>query len=236
MLAFEILAGDRPRRYSDGSFELDGLTVPRHLHEVHGVPGALAEVVDAMLSPGVDQRPSLADVRAVLKRVKNGQTEPVRAIGTAPSIGTFEASTTPIGRKLVSTPLSGSPTVVDGPLPQHSQPPAYSQPPNQPYSQPPPPSVYSQPPQQVSQPPTSPAASNPSLRPSYPSNPPQYGGLAKGPSPHPSTRLGVAPAPARPSMPHPVAAARRGESRLWLYLGVGLVVGSGIALVVVLVT
>jgi serine/threonine-protein kinase len=205
VVAFEILAAERPRRYSDGSFELDGKTVPRFLNEVHAVPLALAELVDMMLAFDLEQRPSVAAIRAVLKRVKNGQFEAVRAVGTAPSIGTmespFEARTTPQGRSLVATPMSGSPTVVDGPADRPSQN-NVSQPPNQ---------VSQQPSQDVSQ------------QPQYVSQ-----------QPHPATKLGVAPPPVRPSMPHPVAAARRGDSKIWLFLGIGLVVVSALALVAVL--
>jgi eukaryotic-like serine/threonine-protein kinase len=219
VVAFEILAGQRPRRYSDGSFELDGKTVPRFLSELHAVPLALAELVDAMMAHAADQRPSITAIRTVLKRVKNAPADQVRALGTAPSIGTFDASTTPIGRPVqdaispsmvgarpvVATPLSGSPTVQEMPsMRPPTQPPVSQQP-----------QYVSQQPQYVSQQPRSAA------------------GLAKASS-HPATKLGVAPPPERPSMPHPVAAARRGGSNLWLFLGIGLVVISAIALVAVL--
>src|SRR5207344_2782551 len=119
--------------------------------------------IDAMLSPNADQRPSLQAVRAVLKRVKNAPSEPaVRAIGTAPSIGTFDARTTPQGKSLppdpmsrvdalvgarpvVATPMSGTPTVEQVPSRPQSmrpptQPPASQQPPlaSRPPTQPPP--------------------------------------------------------------------------------------------------
>ncbi|HTL38418.1 MAG TPA: protein kinase [Kofleriaceae bacterium] len=260
VVAFEVIAGERPRRYSDGSFELEGLTVPRFLAEGHGAPLALAELIDAMLSPNADQRPSLTAIRAVLKRVKSGQSEPVRAIGTAPSLETFEARTTPQGRSLpaenispsmvgarpvVATPLSGTPTIEQVPSrpamrpptqppasrqPQASQQPQYAaRPPTQP--------PLSQQPQYGSRPPTQPPVSQQpqyaSQQPQYASQQAQYGGLAKVSS-HPATKLGVAPPPERPSMPHPVAAARRGTGNLWLFLGLGLVIVSAIALVAVL--
>jgi len=245
VVGFEVIAGERPRRYSDGSFELEGLTVPRFLTEGHGAPLALAELIDAMLSPDADQRPSLTAIRAVLKRVKSGQSEPVRAIGTAPSLGTFEARTTPQGKSLspesispsmvgarpvVATPLSGTPTIEQVPSRPSTRPPTQPPASQQPQYTPRPPTQppvsqqpqYSQPPV-TSRPPTQPPVSQQ----------PQYAGLAKASS-HPATKLGVAPPPERPSIPHPVAAARRGTGNLWLFLGLALVIASGIALAAVL--
>ncbi|HUS30898.1 MAG TPA: protein kinase [Kofleriaceae bacterium] len=203
VVAFEMLAGERPRRYSDGSFELRGSTVPRYLSEVHGAPLALAELVDAMLALDPEQRPSIVAIRTVLKRVKNGQAEAVRAIGTAPSLG---ISPSLVGaRPVVATPLSGTPTISE--VPSRASAPSLP-----PVSQPPP--------QYTSQ------------RPNIGRTRPRPSGLAK--SVHPATKLGVAPPPERASKPHPVAAARRGEGKLWLFLGIGLIVISVIALVAVL--
>jgi serine/threonine-protein kinase len=238
IVGFEILAGERPRRYSDGSFELDGLTVTSFLHDRHAVPPALAELIEALVAPLLDRRPSLAAVRAVLKRVKNGQLEAVRALGTAPSLGTFggplggssgssladplggpfDARTTPEGTTLPLESLSPSPSVSSIGARQVVATPLSGSPTI--------PEVVPQVASVVSSAPSHIASRQPRYAP----------GLAKSPSSHPATKLGVAPPPERPSKPHPVAAARRGESKTWLVLGLVLVVGAAIALAVVLAT
>jgi len=61
-----VLAGKRPRRFSDGTFDMGGKTPAQVLSFV---PDELAQLVEAMLASDPMQRPSLAAVRAVIKRV-----------------------------------------------------------------------------------------------------------------------------------------------------------------------
>jgi serine/threonine-protein kinase len=219
VLAFEILVGERPRRYSDGTFELGGKTVAEAILDKARPPKELAQLVEAMLSYEADNRPSLAAVQTVLKRVKSAvpstsviglevSLPQVRAIGTEPALGA-----SPPYAAAPATPQTGVPTVVDGARSRGtSQPPASQRP-----------------------------ASEPGQRPSQPSIPPSNSaaaGLRASSSPLPGTKLGVAPAPARPSRPHPVASqqlAEQRESRTWLVVAALVLLVAGAALVFVLV-
>jgi serine/threonine-protein kinase len=66
IMAFEILARSRPHRYSDGTFELEGLTFRQALLLVPGVPEDLADLIEALVARDPEERPTLAAVRAVL--------------------------------------------------------------------------------------------------------------------------------------------------------------------------
>jgi serine/threonine-protein kinase len=227
VLAFEILAGERPRRYSDGTFELGGKSVAEAIIAKVNPPKELAQLVETMLAHDPDRRPSLAAIRAVLKRART-------AVPSTSVIG-LEVSL-PSVRPNVATPPTGAPTIDEGP---RSRPP--SQPPQRP-SQPlqPPAQPLQQHQRQPSQPPYQRQPSQPPHGASQPQQrPSQPGGLATPGFTGGSTRLGVAPPAIRPSRPHPVASQsvveRRGSaSNLWLIFGLLLVVASAIALVVVL--
>ncbi len=69
VVAFEILTGKRPRRFGDGSFDLEG-TPSSVVGAVPSVPAELAQLVETMLATERDDRPSLVAVRAVIKRVR----------------------------------------------------------------------------------------------------------------------------------------------------------------------
>jgi eukaryotic-like serine/threonine-protein kinase len=171
VVVFEMLTRSRPKRYSDGSFELDGVTIPQFLARECGACAELGQLIEAMLAHARENRPSLDAIRAVIKRLReSGGLEPVS-----------DAADTTEMRPVQPTPPSGALTI-----------------------------------------------------PNVPSVP-VHAGLAKGPV-HASTKLGVPPAPARPNTRHPVAAARRDESRTWLFVGLAVVVIAAIALVVVLVS
>ncbi|HEY5948306.1 MAG TPA: serine/threonine-protein kinase, partial [Kofleriaceae bacterium] len=70
VMAFEILVGERPRRYSDNTFELAGKTISEAIIAKANPPKELTQLVEAMLAIDPDRRPSLPAIRAVLKRVK----------------------------------------------------------------------------------------------------------------------------------------------------------------------
>jgi eukaryotic-like serine/threonine-protein kinase len=210
VLAFEVLVGSRPRRYSDGTFDLQGKSVGEAIMAKANPPQELAQLVEAMLAYDANRRPSLAAVRTVLKRTRS-------AVPSTSVIG-LEVSLTPV-RPNVATPPTGAPTVDEGPR---------SRPPSQPQPRPSQPELM-----QRAQRSSQPQLLQPPQRPSQPS------GLAAPGFAGGSTRLGVAPPGARPSRPHPVASqavAERGasESKRWLILSLCLVIASAIALVVVL--
>ncbi len=63
VVAFEILTGRRPRRFSDGTFDV------APAQALAFAPPELAQLVETMLAHDPEQRPSLAAVRTVIKRV-----------------------------------------------------------------------------------------------------------------------------------------------------------------------
>ncbi|NVB78566.1 MAG: serine/threonine protein kinase [Kofleriaceae bacterium] len=241
VVAFEVLTGKRPRRYGDGTFDLDGVSIARALQMLAAVPSELADLVETLLASDAEQRPSLATVRATLKRVRPSLAAiaPMRTSGLADAnaSGTERSVGALVGaRPVLPTPPSGASTVVERRPP--SRPPPISQAQAQVSAfdrrptQPPVPVPHAFDGEHASFD-ARPASSSPSLRPSY--QPGAAGLQPKGI--HASTKLGVAPAPARPSGPHPLEAARRtSESRIWLVLGLVLVIASAAALVVVLAT
>jgi serine/threonine-protein kinase len=79
VLAFEILARHRPKRFADGTFDLEGRSFKTALMAVPGVPAELAELVATMVAPDPDDRPTLAAIRTILKRLR-----PV--LGTMPAV------------------------------------------------------------------------------------------------------------------------------------------------------
>ena len=236
VLSFEILVGERPRRYSDGTFELDGKTVLEAIVAKANPPKELAQLVEAMLAYDPKRRPSLAAVQTVLKRVRT-------AVPSTSVIG-LEVSL-PLVRPNLATPPTGAPTVDEGPRSRpSSQPPSQ---PQQPQSWPSPQPLGGNTLQpspalrRPSQPPPMSPALRPPTHPAQGSQPPLAASSAAGLPPagtHGSTKLGVAPYGVRPSRPHLVAsqslAAPRSESRVWLIVGLLLVVVSAAALVFVL--
>ncbi len=132
IMAFEILTRSRPHRYSDGTFELEGLTFKQALLLVPGVSEDLADLIEHLVARDPEERPTLAAVRAVLKRVRPSvqaiPTSGVRAVGSELSISAFNASN--LGaRPLLPTPPTGAPTVDRSPPSNNMAPPQPSQPP-----------------------------------------------------------------------------------------------------------
>jgi len=116
VLAFEILTGKRPRRFSDGLFDMDGKTPAQVLAFV---PAELAQLVETMLATDPEQRPSLTAVRTVIKRVLPALPPlsivgmPI-ATGSDPSVDSLSPSL--VGaRPIFPTPQAGSP--VQGSMP-----------------------------------------------------------------------------------------------------------------------
>jgi serine/threonine-protein kinase len=117
VLAFEILTGKRPRRFSDGLFDMDGKTPAQVLSFV---PAELAQLVEAMLATDPEQRPSLTAVRTVIKRLMPALPQlsivgmPL-ANGSDPSVDSLSPSL--VGaRPVLPTPQAGSP-VMSGQMP-----------------------------------------------------------------------------------------------------------------------
>ena len=110
VLAFEILMASRPRRLLAG-FDLDG-TLGEALARELRVPPELAELVDTMTAHEPDKRPSLAAIRAVLKRVGPALAVPEPAPSPEPATAATAAKQlgkTVLGVGLVGAPPSGAP-------------------------------------------------------------------------------------------------------------------------------
>ncbi|HEX5058437.1 MAG TPA: protein kinase, partial [Kofleriaceae bacterium] len=221
VLAFEILVGERPRRYSDGTFELGGKTISEAIMAKAKPPQELAQLVEAMLALDKEKRPSLAAVHAVLKRART-------AVPSTSVIG-LEVSIPPVQAN-VATPRTGLPTVDEGPRERApSQPPGRG---SQPLLRPSTPALSQPRPNQVR---VSDAETNPGTFSQTPSSPAlsanSAAGLRPAASTHGGTKLGVAPPGERPSKPHPVALRAMtgqpsGGGRTWLIVAVVLVVVS----------
>ena len=69
VLAFECLYGRRPRRNADGSFVLSK-PPEQLLADLPFVPNDLAQLIGAMLAHAPEDRPTLAAVRALIKRIR----------------------------------------------------------------------------------------------------------------------------------------------------------------------
>jgi eukaryotic-like serine/threonine-protein kinase len=114
VLAFEILTGTRPRRLGNDRWDLP--TTPGTLvAAVGGVPPELAELVETMLSPSPDGRPSIVATRTVLKRLRPllavAANAPALAQGSMPPAPKSVHELTPslVGAKpVLPTPPRGS--------------------------------------------------------------------------------------------------------------------------------
>jgi serine/threonine-protein kinase len=234
VVAYEVLTGKRPGRHGDVRFARDGVSISRALHMIASVPSELAELVETMLAADAERRPSLATVRATLARVRPS-LDPMRTSGLAPahaavtqrSIGALVGA-----RPVLPTPPSGALTVVERRAPSQPPPVGVQQAQVSAFERRPSPvsvgQAFDGAHASFDAPPTSSSSS--------PRYPPGAAGLQSR-GIHASTKLGVAPAPARPGGPHPLDAGRpRSESRLWLVLGLVLVIAAAVALVVVLAT
>ena len=109
VVAFEVLTGRRPRRFSDGTFDMGGKGPAEVLSFV---PAELAQLVEALLAVDVNGRPSLAAVRAVIKRVMPA-LPPLSVVGMPVVVSALApaAASRSEQRSEVSTPPSGSPAL-----------------------------------------------------------------------------------------------------------------------------
>jgi serine/threonine protein kinase len=110
VVALEILTGRRARRYGDGTFELGGKSLGDLLREIPDMSGELAQLVEAMLAPDAELRPSLAAIRAVLKRARAALPQPA---DTSVSLPASVDAMTPSqlgARPVLPTPIGGNPT------------------------------------------------------------------------------------------------------------------------------
>ena len=117
VLAFEILTGSRPRRLGGDRFDLDG-TPSEVLARLPGVPPDLAQLVETMLAPAPDDRPSIAATRAVLKRLRPilaiAANAPALAFGSGPPI---TASAFGAGPLVPEAPTPPATSAIDPPAP-----------------------------------------------------------------------------------------------------------------------
>ena len=120
VVAFEILTGSRPRRLGGDRFDLDG-TPGEILARLPGVPPELAQLVETMLAPAPDDRPSIVATRAVLKRLRPllaiAANAPVLAFGSGPPV---TASAFGAGPVVPAPPTPPATSALDpvGPLPK----------------------------------------------------------------------------------------------------------------------
>ena len=218
VMAFEVLAGTRLRRFADGTFDLEG-TPAQVLGRI--VPGEVAELIQTLLAFRPDDRPSLAAVQAVVRRVQANlppssvvglavPEAPAAAPAPAPAPALPVDSMTALGaRPVLPTPLGGSP-------------------------------VLAAPDPAARRPPTVPPSASGSLGPAASQNmrPRSVSGLAAPGAPILTTQIGVPPPPVatpRPTGEVPAAAPEpRGvRRRVWLVVGALVLFAAG-ALAVVL--
>ena len=203
VMAFEIVVGERPRRYSDGTFELDGKTVAEAITDKANPPKELVQLIEAMLAYDPKRRPSLQAVQAVLKRVRTAVPS-TSVIGLPVNLPRVYPS--------LATPPTGAPTVDEGPRSFQV--------------------VQSL--QQPMSPALRPPEVSPMGTPAITQTPASSAGLAVASS-HGGTKLGHQPYGVRPSAPQLAAKpVERSESRVWLIVGLVLLVVSSAALVFVL--
>ncbi len=231
IMMFETLTRSRPHRFPDGSFDLEGLrgaTFKDALVAVPGVPVEVAALIDAMVSRDREERPTLAAIRAVIKRVRpslsamSDSLSNVRAVESTTSLAAFTPSNLGARPFVPSSPE----TIPSRPTPPTlvHEPPQRDTPATLTYEPPPASVVPDRMAVQSEQPPALSKAPFPAS------------GLSAQPS-HGGTKFGVPPPPTPSNRPHPVTAARRRrESPLLLVLILLLVVGGTMALVIVLMT
>jgi serine/threonine protein kinase len=112
VLAFEILTGTRPRRLGNDRWDLP-TTPGQMISAIHGVPPELGQLVETMLSPQPDGRPSIVATRTVLKRLRPilaiAANAPALAHGSMPPLPEPELTPSLVGaRPVLPTPVRGS--------------------------------------------------------------------------------------------------------------------------------
>jgi serine/threonine protein kinase len=114
VVAFEILTGTRPRRLGNDRWDLAS-TPGQMIAAIHGVPPELAQLVETMLSPSPEGRPSIIATRTVLKRLRPilaiAANAPALAYGSMPPAPASVHELTPslVGAKpVLPTPPRGS--------------------------------------------------------------------------------------------------------------------------------
>ncbi|HEY6036364.1 MAG TPA: serine/threonine-protein kinase, partial [Kofleriaceae bacterium] len=235
IVAFEILTGKRPRRFSDGSFDLAG-TPSAIVGAVPGVPAELAQLVETLLASERENRPSLVAVRAVIKRVKPSlpsvsvvgldlqRLAPSRhAQGSSLDVPSLQLGASAVGAKpVLPTPAAGHATVQGrpgtGPEPQLRSP--------------------TGPPDNVRpRVPSAPPPSQPSLAQSLHA---ATSGLRAPGSVVPTTKMGVAPPPMAshggPKVLSGSKAGRKSSPTIWWLVAAVLAIAAGIAIAIVIVT
>jgi serine/threonine-protein kinase len=248
IVAFEIITGKRPRRFSDGSFDLAG-TPSAIVGAVAGVPAELAQLVETLLASEREHRPSLVAVRAVIKRVKPAMPSvsvvgldlqklaPIaHARGSNLDVPSLQMRASAVGAKpVLPTPAAGNPTVQG----RHGTGPE---------------SAIQQlrsptgPPENVVRAPTGPLDARPRAPSAPPASQPSLAqslnaansGLRQPGSVVPTTKMGVAPPPITqpggPKVRTGTKAKRKTSSTLWWIIAAVLAIAAGIAIAIVIVT
>jgi serine/threonine-protein kinase len=235
VVAFEIITGKRPRRFSDGSFDLAG-TPSAVVGAVAFVPPELAQLVETMLASERHLRPTLNAVRAVLKRVRpslpsaSNAAMPI-AQGSQLTVQNLDVRPSAIGAKpVLPTPAAGNATfsAAVAPPPEKRSPTG----PNLPIRAP------TGPLDQRPRAPSSPPQSSPPQSLVQNLNAVSNSGLRPPGSAIPTTKMGVAPPPMQTSAPARKVrqlAKPRGMSMWWIVAAV-LAIVAGIAIAIVFAT
>ena len=257
IVAFEILTGKRPRRFSDGSFDLPAKP-SAIVGAVAGVPAELAQLVETLLAPERENRPSLVAVRAVIKRAKPSLPSVSvvgldlaklagMAQGSNLDVPSLQMRASAVGAKpVLPTPAAGNPMVGASPAPAATPPVAQKLP-----------AITLQgrsptgPPENQLRSPTGPenqvrSPTGPlEARPRAPSAPPSLAqslnaansGLRQPGSIIPTTKMGVAPPPITThGGPKVRPQVRKSRAAIWWLLAALLAVAAGIAIAIVIVT
>jgi|GEM_PF-1517066 len=255
IVSFEILTGKRPRRFSDGSFDLAG-TPSAIVGAVPGVPAELAQLVETLLASEREHRPSLVAVRAVIKRVKPSLPS-VSAVGLDPlrlarahGASLYRPSlllgASAVGAKpVLPTPAAGHATIQGrpgtGPEPRLRSPTGPEPQLRSPTGPEPQLRTPTGPPENVRQrTPSAPPSSQPSLAQSLAQSHGATSGLRPPGSVVPTTKMGVAPPPmttrGAPKVLSSARPGRKSSSAIWWIIAAVLAIAAGIAIAIVIVT
>jgi serine/threonine-protein kinase len=258
ILAFEIFTGKRPRRFSDGSFDLPAAP-GAIVGAVAGVPAELGQLVETLLAAERENRPSLVAVRAVIKRAKPSLPsvsvvglELAKLAGMAQGsnldVPSLQMRASAVGAKpVLPTPPAGNPTVAGNPplasvLAAPAKPPAITLQGRSPTG--PPENLMrasTGPIENMVRSPTGPEEA----RPRAPSAPPSLAqslnaansGLRAPGSVIPTTKMGVAPPPITThGGPKVRTQVRKSKAMLWWVVAAVLAVAAGIVIAIVIVT
>jgi serine/threonine-protein kinase len=135
IMGFELLTGTVPFK---GKSSVDTLVahqeepVPSLQQRLPGLPDELAQLIEAMLGKTPDERPTLAAVRAVLKRLRGTKIPTMTAAGLEIGAITAQTAAQPGPASVELTVPRLPPPPANAPMPAYYPPPQYGYPPQRP--------------------------------------------------------------------------------------------------------